>query len=87
MRGTTFFPEPTSVEFDDDMMWVSLDDGRTIGAPLAWFPRLLRGSPDERADMFLSPSGLHWDTLDEDISVETLIAGLGVSMVAPRHAA
>jgi Protein of unknown function (DUF2442) len=87
MPGRPFLPEPTKVAFDADVMWVSLSDGRIIGAPLAWFPRLLRASPDERADMFLSPSGLHWEALDEDISVETLIAGLGAALDAPRHAA
>ena len=82
-----FLPEPTEVVFDDDTMWVTLADGRTIGAPLAWFPRIMAGSPDQRADLFLSPSGMHWDALDEDISVETLIAGLGAARDAPRQAA
>jgi hypothetical protein len=68
-------PEPTKVEFDDDAMWVSLDDGRVIGVPLAWFPLLLQGSKDAREDFFLSPSGIHWETLDEDISVRMILAG------------
>ena len=85
--GTFFLPEPTNVEFDSDTMWVTLSDGHTIGAPLASFPRLLAGSVEQRANLFLSPGGMHWDVFDEDISVETLIAGLGAARDAPRHAA
>jgi hypothetical protein len=64
---------------DDETLRVDLADGRTIGAPLAWFPRLLRATPDERAAVRISPSGqgLHWDALDEDISVDGLLAGRG----------
>ncbi|PWJ22359.1 DUF2442 domain-containing protein [Jannaschia seohaensis] len=66
-----------SVRFDEDNLWVALSDGRTIGAPLAWFPRLLAASPAERAAVEISPFGLHWEALDEDISVEGLLAGRG----------
>lgn len=65
-----------SVRFDKHSMWVELDDGRTLGVPLAWFPRLLHGSPAQRAKVQMSPSGLHWDALDEDISIAGLLAGL-----------
>jgi hypothetical protein len=67
-------PKPTRVEFDEDSMWVTLDDGRTVGVPLAWFPRLLDGSIEQRQDYFLSPSGIHWETLDEDISVKLILS-------------
>ena len=70
-----FLTEPTKVDFDEDRMWVSLQDGRTIGVPLAWYPRLLKGSQSEKEDYFLSPSGIHRETLDEDISVEGILAG------------
>lgn len=68
-----------TVSFDDYTMWVELDDGRTLGIPLAWFPRLLHASPAERAQCRISYSGkgLHWDELDEDISVAGLLAGRG----------
>ena len=66
---------PQSVRFDDDTLWVSLSDGRTIAAPLAWFPRLLAASTQQRAQVELSKNGLHWDALDEDISVAGLLAG------------
>mgnify|MGYP006276491637 FL=1 len=64
-----------TVRFDDDQMWVTLVDGRVIGVPLAWFPRLLHATPAERAAVEISPFGLHWEALDEDISVASLLAG------------
>jgi hypothetical protein len=66
-----------SVRFDADSMWVELIDGRTLGVPLAWFPRLLRAAPEQLAQVRLTSRGLHWDALDEDISVAGLLAGLG----------
>jgi hypothetical protein len=66
-----------SVRFDQDSMWVELSDGRTLGVPLAWFPRLLHGSAEQRADVSLSSRGLHWEALDEDISIAGLLAGRG----------
>jgi hypothetical protein len=68
---------PTSARFDEDSMWVELSDGRTIGVPLAWFPRLLRSTPEQREQVRMSSHGLHWDALDEDISVAGLLAGFG----------
>lgn len=68
-----------SPRFDDQTMWVALADGRVLGVPLTWFPRLLRASPAERDAYRISPSGqgLHWERLDEDISVPGLLAGRG----------
>ena len=66
---------PKSIRFDEDTLWVSLSDGRTIAAPLAWFPRLLHAAPEQRAKVELGKSGLHWEALDEDISVAGLLAG------------
>ena len=68
-------PEPLAVRFDDFKMWVDLEDGRTLGVPLAWFPRLFHATPKQREDFFLSRSGLHWEEIDEDISIAGLIAG------------
>jgi hypothetical protein len=65
------------VWFDDDSFWVALSDGRIVGVPLAWFPRLLHASAEERATVRISSRGLHWEILDEDISVAGLLAGLG----------
>lgn len=67
----------TEVRFDEAQMWVNLSDGRTIGVPLAWFPRLARASAEERAACRISPMGLHWEALDEDISIAGLLAGRG----------
>jgi hypothetical protein len=82
-----FLPEPVEVRFNEDSLWVSLADGRTIGVPLAWYPRLLNGTETERADFFLSPSGIHWDILDEDIAVETLFAARIEFPAQPKKAA
>jgi Protein of unknown function (DUF2442) len=65
------------VRFDQDNMWVELSDGRTIGVPLAWFPRLLHSTPEQRERVRIGSRGLHWDALDEDISIAGLLAGLG----------
>ena len=75
MLGITSLPEATKVEFDEDSMWVSLSDGRIVGVPLVWYPRLLSGSMDARHDFFISPSGIHWDGLDEDVSIEGILFG------------
>lgn len=83
----TISPEPLSVRFDEDSFWVELDDGRTIGVPLAWFPRLLHATQAERGDFFLSRSGIHWEKLDEDVSVAGLLAGRGDMTGAARAAA
>ncbi len=66
-----------AVRFDDDSMWVDLDDGRRMAVPLAWFPRLLAATPEQRNQFDLSPRGIHWEALDEDISVDGLLAGHG----------
>ncbi len=58
-------------------MWVDLTAGRVIGVPLAWFPRLLRNTSEQREQVRISSRGLHWETLDEDISITGLLAGQG----------
>ena len=69
----------TQVHFDADTMWIDLADGRQLGIPLAYFPRLLRATPEQRQSVVISGGGvgLHWDDLDEDISVPALFAGIG----------
>jgi hypothetical protein len=66
-----------SIQVNDDVLTVDLVDGRTVSVPLAWFPRLAHGTPDERAHWRLigGGEGIHWPDLDEDISVESLLAG------------
>jgi hypothetical protein len=68
-------------------MWVELADGRTLGVPLAWFPRLLRATPAERNQVEISRVGLHWEALDEDISIAGLLAGRGDVTSSTEHAA
>ncbi len=76
-----------TVRFDDNSMWVDLADGRVLGIPLAWFPRLLHATPDMRQKFELSTGGIHWDALDEDISVAGLLAGRGDATHTTRVAA
>ena len=66
-----------SVRFDDNSMWVDLSDGRVIAVPLAWFPRLLHATPQQREQVELSSQGLHWEEIDEDVSIAGLLAGIG----------
>jgi hypothetical protein len=80
-------PEPVAVRFDDYSFWVDLDDGRTLGIPLAWFPRLLNGTREQRQAVELSRMGLHWEELDEDISIAGLLAGRGDMTRARKDAA
>jgi len=62
---------------DADSLWVDLSDGRTLSVPLVWFPRLLRATPAQRQAVTISTRGLHWEELDEDISIDGLLAGRG----------
>lgn len=66
-----------NVQVTDDALVVDLSDGRTVSVPLAWFPRLLHGTPAERSKWRLigDGEGIHWPDLDEDVSVENLILG------------
>jgi hypothetical protein len=61
----------------EDSLTVDLSDGRTIAVPLAWYPRLLNGTTEERRKWRLIGvgEGIHWPDLDEDISVENLLLG------------
>ena len=66
-----------NVQVTDEALIVDLSDGRTVSVPLAWFPRLLHGTPEERNKWRLigNGEGIHWPALEEDISVENLILG------------
>jgi hypothetical protein len=70
-------PGAETVEITDHTLQVVLSDGRTILVPLAWFPRLLNGTKKERNNwrLIAKGHGIHWEDLDEDISVEGLLAG------------
>ncbi len=70
-------PKAVDVKVTKDSLTVGLNDGRTISVPLAWFPRLQHATPREWKKWRLigNGRGIHWDSLDEDISVEGLLAG------------
>ncbi|MEE9294937.1 MAG: DUF2442 domain-containing protein [Phycisphaerae bacterium] len=65
------------VRFDEDTLSVDLLDGRTISVPLAWFPRLLHATAEQRANWQKSGGGygIHWPDIDEDLSTEGLLRG------------
>ena len=70
-------PNALSVRITEDTLSVDLTDGRTISVPLSWYPRLAHGTKKERENWCLigQGDGIHWEDLDEDISVEGFIAG------------
>lgn len=65
-----------AVAFTDDELQVTLADGRRVFAPLEWFPRLLGATPEQRQQWRLIGGGIgiHWEEIDEDISVRSLLA-------------
>jgi len=70
-------PNAQNVTVTGNSLSVDLSDGRTISVPLAWFPRLVHATQEERNNWRLigKGEGIHWEDLDEDISVEGLLAG------------
>ena len=68
--------DAVDVSFTDDELIVTLADARRVSAPLEWFPRLLRATPTQRANWRLVGQGvgIHWDDVDEDVSVRSLLA-------------
>ena len=82
-------PPAEGVRVSEDTLEVELGDGRTISVPLAWFPRLVHATPEERAAWRLvgRGEGIHWEAIDEDISVAGLLAGRpsGESQASFRH--
>lgn len=77
----TFATDPLAkkITFDSHNMWVELTDGRKLGVPLVYFPRLLNATPAQLNHYEISGGGigLHWDEIDEDISVKGLLMGIG----------
>jgi hypothetical protein len=70
-------PTALDIRVTRDTLSVDLSDGRTISVPLEWFPRLVHATPEERDNwrMIGKGQGIHWADIDEDISVEGLLAG------------
>jgi Protein of unknown function (DUF2442) len=79
MSSLAVDPKPLArdVEVTDDELTVVLADGRRISAPLAWFPRLLEATPEQRAhwELLGDGEGIHWPGPDEDLSVNGLLRG------------
>ena len=77
MSTLTFEAHATKIWFDNENMWVALTDGRQLSIPLLYFPRLLNATPEQRNNYELSGggTGIHWEEIDEDISVPGLILG------------
>ena len=70
-------PAALNVVVSDDTLMVELKDGRTVSVPVSWYPRLENATAAERKSWELigSGTGIHWDSIDEDVSVEALLAG------------
>ena len=70
-------PNAMGVTVTDDRLAVELSDGRAISVPLVWYPRLMHAETQERERWRLigQGEGIHWESLDEDVSVEGLLAG------------
>ncbi len=76
-----------NVRIDDNQLSVDLMDGRTISVPVAWYPRLSAGTPEQRNNWEIAGAGLgiHWPDLDEDLSTEGLLRGIkGVAIPTSR---
>jgi len=67
--------EPVKAECDSEFLYVTLSDGVVLKAPLWWYPRLFNATPKQRKNPEFSPFGIHWEEIDEDISVEGLLKG------------
>ncbi|MBC8555699.1 MAG: DUF2442 domain-containing protein [Candidatus Brocadiales bacterium] len=77
MSTLTFDASATKIWFDNENMWVALADGRQLSVPLIFFPRLLNATSEQKNNFELSGggTGIHWEEIDEDISVPGLILG------------
>ncbi|MBI2433839.1 MAG: DUF2442 domain-containing protein [Candidatus Hydrogenedentes bacterium] len=78
MELAAFKPLANHVHFDEFNLWVDLLDGRSLSVPLDYFPRLLNATSEQRQNFIISGGGvgLHWEEIDEDISVENLLLGI-----------
>ena len=75
------------VSFDSNNMWVELADGRKLGVPFAYFPRLLHATARQRKNYIISGGGigLHWEDIDEDICVKSLVMGVNDRTKPGKH--
>ena len=77
MSSLTTDVRVSDVVITDDSFTIVLNDGRSVSAPLEWYPRLLHGTSEERKNWRLvgDAEGIHWPDLDEDISIQNLLLG------------
>jgi len=70
-------PRAVGLEITDDILKISLDDGRVVSVPISWYPRLSNALPEHRGvwEFIGGGHGIHWPELDEDISVENVLLG------------
>ena len=78
----------SDVHFTEDTISVDLFDGRTITVPLAWYPRLLHATPEQRENWSVAGGGygIHWPDIDEDLSTQGLLQGAPAPAKAPKAA-
>ena len=80
--------EPVEAKCSDSELVVLLANGMKLSTPLWWYPRLLAAKPEDRVEIELSPSGVHWPRLDEDLSIEGMLSGAKApGAVPPSQAA
>jgi hypothetical protein len=76
---------PLAVDVQDGMLLVTLQDGRLIGTPLEWYPKLVAATPEQLARVELSTFGLHWEELDEDLGIEGMLLGIRPKPAQPQR--
>ncbi len=76
--------QPVKVEFVDGILLVTLKDGRLIGTPLAWYPRLMNATPAQLEQYELWSFGIHWESLDEDLSIDGMLHGVRPRPLQPQ---
>jgi hypothetical protein len=76
---------PVALEIRDGMLLVTLKDGRLIGTPISWYPRLANATPEQLANYELWSFGIHWEDLDEDLSIEGMLQGIQPKPREPEH--
>lgn len=76
---------PVALEIRDGMLLVTLKDGRLIGTPLEWYPKLVNATPEQLANYELWAFGIHWEDLDEDLGIEGMLLGIRPKPIQPQH--
>jgi hypothetical protein len=75
---------PIAMEFRDGLLLVTLKDGRVIGTPIDWYPRLANATPEQLEHYELWAFGIHWEELDEDLSIDGMLQGIRPKPAQPQ---